>query len=278
LGQGFRNYFVTVTEFKAILAQLYDNGWTLVDIHRAVAGTVSVPVGRKPLVISEDDVNYYDYERFRGLGWRLALDAAGDVKIEVHDRTGVHLTDDDLVPLIDEFVATHPAFSADGAKGVLALTGYEGVFGYRIEDTSSPDHAATVAAAKAIANRLKSTGWILASHSYGHIDLSQSSTAYAEADSRHWLREDGAITGPTDVYIYPFGSRPSSATVAVLGSEGFTVLCDIDTVARVLRQGGVSIMSRRHIDGLAFAGQWTSLAPLFDVATVEDRRSRGLSR
>src|SRR5206468_804968 len=36
LGQGFRDYFVTVGEFRAILEQLYANGWTLVDIHRAI--------------------------------------------------------------------------------------------------------------------------------------------------------------------------------------------------------------------------------------------------
>lgn len=208
LGHGFRDYFVTVGEFKAILGQLYARGWTLVDIHRAVNGTAMVPPGRKPLVISEDDVNYYDYERPRGLGWRLALDSAGNVKVEVHDSRGVHLSDDDLVPLVDEFVAAHPAFSADGAKGVLALTGYEGLFGERIEDTSTTDYAASVARATAIAARLKSTGWILASHSYGHIDLSHTSTSFAQSDLERWLREDEPITGPTNVYIYPFGSRP----------------------------------------------------------------------
>ena len=276
LGTGFKDYFVTVGEFKAILSQLYANGWTLVDIHRAVNGTAMVPPGRKPLVLSEDDVNYYDYERPRGLGWRLALDPAGHVKVEVHDRTGVHLTDDDIVPLVDQFVAAHPAFSAQGAKGVLALTGYEGLFGERVEDTTSADHAAAVARATAIAGRLKATGWILASHSYGHIDLSQTSTSFAEADLEHWLREDGPITGPTDVYVYPFGSRPPPATIAMLQAHGFTLLCDIDTVARVLHDDGVLIMSRRHIDGLAFAGQADNLKPFFDVTTVEDRRSRGL--
>jgi hypothetical protein len=66
-GQGFRDYFVTVQEFRTILDQLYANGWTLVDLHRVVDGTVRVPVARRPVVISEDDVNYYNYERPRGL-------------------------------------------------------------------------------------------------------------------------------------------------------------------------------------------------------------------
>src|SRR3954452_12812329 len=33
-GQEFRDYFVTVTEFRRILDQLYANGWTLVDLHK----------------------------------------------------------------------------------------------------------------------------------------------------------------------------------------------------------------------------------------------------
>ena len=63
IGQGFREWFVTVDEFRKILDQLYANGWTLVDINRAAHGEARVPPGRKPLVISEDDVNYYDNTR-----------------------------------------------------------------------------------------------------------------------------------------------------------------------------------------------------------------------
>src|SRR5579883_456773 len=101
LGQGFADYFVTVGEFQAILEQLYANGWTLVDIHRAVAGDVEVPAGRKPLVISEDDVNYYTYETGRGLGARLVVDPSGRVMVA---EPGGQITDNDLVPMVDEFV------------------------------------------------------------------------------------------------------------------------------------------------------------------------------
>ena len=276
LAQGFRDWFVTVDEFKAILDQLYANGWTLVDIHRAVAGTVMVPPGRRPLVLSEDDVNYYDYSRPRGLGWRLVLDAAGNVKVEVRDNLGVRVTDEDLIPLVDGFVASHPDFSAGGAKGVIAVTGYEGVFGERTEDRSAPDWAAAVARATAIAQRLKATGWTLASHSYGHIDLSRDSTAVATRDTARWQAEVEPITGPTDVYVYPFGAAPipGSPTFLMLRTAGFGIQCDIDDVARLVTADGVSVMSRRHIDGIAFRDQVRNLAPFFSVPAVEDLRAR----
>lgn len=171
LGRGFRDWFVTAGEFRRILEQLDANGWTLVDLHRAVAGTVRVPPGRKPFVLSVDDVNYYDYSRPRGVGWKLALDAHGDVKVEDHFGGRVRLRDDDVVPMVDEFVAAHPEFSADGAKGVLTVTGYEGVLGERTNERAAPDWPARVARAKALVRRLRATGWTFASHSWGHLDF-----------------------------------------------------------------------------------------------------------
>ena len=276
LGQGFRDYFVTVAEFGSILGQLYANGWTLVDIHRAVAGTVEVPVGRKPLVLSEDDVNYYAYSRTRGLGWRLVLDGAGQVKVEVRDGGHLRVTDEDLIPLVDDFVASHPLFSAGGAKGVLALTGYEGLFGERIQDRGSPDSAAALARARAIAARLRATGWTFASHGYGHLDLTKISTATAETDTKRWLALATPVLGTTDVYVYPFGAAPpaQSAKTEMLYRYGFSILCDIDVVPRTVRAAGVVVMSRRHIDGIAFADQATALRPLFAVSAVEDIAAR----
>jgi hypothetical protein len=273
IGQGFRDWYVTVAEFRAILDQLYANRWTLVDIHRAVDGRVRVPAGRKPLVLSEDDVNYYDDTRPRGIGWKLALDADGAVKVEVHDGLGVRLTDDDIVPMVDEFVARHPDFSADGAKGVIGVTGYEGVLGERVDDTASPDWAASVARARAVAQRLRATGWTFASHSYGHFDETKGSVGRLVHDSEEWKAQDEPIVGPTDVYIYPFGAGLpiDSPKIDVLRSFGFTILCDIDIVPRFTRGNGVTIMTRLHVDGVAFEDGAKRLAPFFDVATVEDQ-------
>ena len=276
LGQGFRDYFVTVGEFKSILNELYANDWTLVDIHRAEAGGVDVPPGRKPLVISEDDVNYYNYERGRGLGGKLVLDGAGNVAVEERDEHGTRITDNDLIPLVDKFVASHPLFSAGGAKGVLAVTGYEGFFGERTQDTTDPGWPNAVARARAVAARLQTTGWTIASHSWGHIDLTKASLGWAEQDTQRWLTEAAPILRTTDIYVYPFGAAPppTSPIVEMLHAKGFTVLCDIDITPRMDHVDGVVVMSRRHIDGIAFTDQVKALAPFFAVTNVEDTISR----
>jgi len=276
IGQGFRDWFVTVGEFRKILDQLYATGWTLVNIDRAARGQARVPTGRRPLVISEDDVNYYDNTHARGLGWKLTLDSQGEVKVEEHDSTGIHLTDNDLVPMIDNFVARHPLFSADGAKGVLAVTGYEGVLGERVNDRTAPDWPAVVKRTKALAARLRATGWTFASHSYAHDDETKISVDRLIHDSKEWQTEDEPILGPTDVYVYPYGAGfPLDAPqIGVLRDFGFTVQCDIDVVARLTVGNGVTVMTRRHVDGISFADQPRALSQFFDVATVEDFAAR----
>ena len=261
LGHGFANYFVTAREFRGILDGLWRNGWTLVDAHRAAAGTVRVPVGRKPLVLSEDDVNYYDYFAGRGLAQRLTLDPSGNVKAEYDGA----LTDEDVVPMVDEEVAAHPEFSADGAKGVLGVTGYQGLFGEH--DLTDPAARERV---RALVARLRATGWLIASHTYGHIDLTKDSLSAIAHDTARWADLTRGLIPPTDLLIYPFGARPSDAGRALLRDAGFTVQFDIDVVARRHAVDGVVVMSRRHIDGFAFAGERWDLAQFFDVAAVID--------
>lgn len=259
LGRGFANYFVSVREFQAILDGLWRGGWTLVDCHLAAAGTVRVPPGRKPFVLSEDDVNYYDYFAGRGLASRLMLDPAGDVRADFNGPST-----DDLVPMVDAEAAAHPEFSADGAKGVLGLTGYQGLFGeHDLTDPAARDRV------RALVDRLRATGWTMASHTYGHITLARDSSRVVARDTARWQALTDGLLGPVDVLIYPFGSRPSAAGRKVLRDAGFTIQLDIDVHPAKYVIDGVTVMSRRHIDGLAFDSP-RRLAKFFDVSAVRD--------
>lgn len=266
LGQGFANYFVTAREFRRILDQLWRNGWTLVDPHRVAAGDVRVPPGRKPLVLQEDDANYYDYFGGRGLASRLVVDGAGRVMAEVEGPQGPTLTDQDVVPLVDEAVARHPELSADGAKGLIAETGYEGLFGEH--DLTKPSARARV---RGLVAALRADGWVIASHTYGHINLTKDSLGIIARDTARFKQLTAALLGPVDILVYPFGARPSPAGRRLLRDAGFTVQYDIDVRAKRVVEDGVVLMSRRHVDGYSFADP-AAMAPFFSVATVRDPR------
>ncbi|GAB2988496.1 polysaccharide deacetylase family protein [Nocardioides montaniterrae] len=263
LGRGFEDYFVTSHEFAQLLDQLWKHGWTLVDIHDVAARTVEVPRGRKPLVLIEDDVNYYRYFEGRGLARRLVLDRDGEVRAQLDDGS---LTDQDVVPMVDAEVAAHPEFSAEGARGVLAVTAFEGLLGER--DAGTPTGRAHLAPLVAA---LKADGWTFASHTYGHIDLTHTSPSAILADDARWHSIADPVLGKVDVLVYPFGSRPSDAMAAALARSDFPIQMDIDVRATLRHVGPATIISRRHVDGLAFDAPGRQ-APFYSVAAVRDPR------
>ena len=84
-------------------------------------------------------MSYYHYMDGDGFAQKLILDENGEVKnTYVEDDGSVSVGDYDMVPWIDTFVKEHPDFSYHGHKGILALTGYEGVLGYRTDEVYGP--------------------------------------------------------------------------------------------------------------------------------------------
>ncbi|MBT9282691.1 MAG: hypothetical protein KM312_08655 [Hydrogenibacillus schlegelii] len=283
LAKGYDDYFVTVPEFKKILASLYERGYLLVDIFDVLDvredGTVArktlrLPEGKKPLILSVDDLNYYPYMVRRGNAVRLVLDEEGNVAAASIDRDGrpVVSRDDEIVPIVDRFVSEHPDFSLDGAKGILNLTGYEGILGYRTQNPARPEAEAERQAALRVVERLKATGWRFASHSYGHPDVAKISLERLKEDTRKWKTEVEPLVGPTPLYVYPFGSHvpPSDAKFRWLQSQGFHVFFGVGPKPYLRMEQDWAFMDRRHIDGIALKTQKDLLRPLFDADAVLD--------
>ena len=79
------------------------------------------------------------------------------------------------------------------------------------------------------------------------------------------------MLGPVDILVYPYGARPAPSLMQQLAAAGFPIQLDIDVVARQERVGAVTLMSRRHVDGLAFDVPERQ-RPFYDVAKVRDPR------
>jgi hypothetical protein len=101
-------------------------------VHRMVRNTLMIPEGKKPLILSYDDVNYYNYMIENGFPYKLVI-KDGELWSYGLDPDGneVYSQDLDAITILDKFVKEHPDFSLNGAKGCLCLTGYEGILGYR---------------------------------------------------------------------------------------------------------------------------------------------------
>ena len=130
---------LTVSQFNNILKELYNQGYVLVDIYSlADAGSgsfvpakVSVPKGKKPLIISQRDVSYVS--GYDGHADNLVLDSDGNVMNTFTTEAGSVVEGRrDVIPCLDRFIEEHPDFSFQGARGIIGLTGYRGLMGYAV--------------------------------------------------------------------------------------------------------------------------------------------------
>ena len=257
--KGYNQYMTTVSEFNKMIESMYEKGYVLVSIHdiakrvvdengneKLVAQDIMLPPGKEPFVLSQDDVNYYLYMDNDGFADKLVIGEDGLPTCQYTDIDGnVYFGEYDVLPIIDRFLKEHPDFSYRGAKGILAVTGYEGALGYdtglsmKIYDGMSEDEKmklinAEREKAKAVADAIKADGWEFASHSYTHSNMTNATLEKMQYDSKRWKEEVEIILGPTDIYIYPYGADIcdwhgyKGEKFELLKSYGFWYFCNVD--------------------------------------------------
>jgi len=295
------NDCLTSNEFRKILEQLYENGYMLIDINLLYDGTVNpakarqtlrLPKGKKPLVLSFDDVNYYSYNRGKGMCDKLVVDDNGMVCGYTEKENGeIVYSYDEHIPLLEKFIEEHPDFSFNNARATIAVTGFDNVFGYycRLSEPPTKGFLEGFAAldvrmkeraeAKKVADRLLAMGWTFASHSYGHMNLPKMSEAGVRADSKQWRDEIETIVGPTNVMILGYGARCedwSDPRMTMFKSEfDFSLICGVGGGNAILwEKGNYVFMDRRALDGYALRNRYEAYKMLFNTQAVYDTEYR----
>ncbi len=303
--------FVTVNEFSAILQQLYDNGYVLVsqsDVFCSQADGTSdfapnslyLPVGKKPFMLTQTNVNYNLYlidgdgdgipdKDGGGIASKLILDqATGKISCEMIDSSGRTVQGAfDLVPILDAFIETHPDFSYKGAKATLALTGYNGLFGYRTDAGSRSSYGEeayqqAVQQVQAIATALRESGYQLACYTYENIPYGDSSLDRVKQDLGKWQEEVVPILGQMDTLVFAQNqditadevySGEKYAALQNMGFRYYVGFCEggvpwAYTTADYVRQG------RIMVSGSTLAHKAGLFNGMFDPASLLDP-SRG---
>ncbi len=304
--KGLDDWMVTVDEYNKILQSIYDNGYIIVNMNdvwseytdengtpRMQRNTLMLPPDKKPLIISYDDVNYYDYMLQQGFTSKLVIGDDGDIWAECTDpyTKETFLTQDlDAITILDKFVKEHPDFSLNGAKGCLALTGYQGILGYRTQTDRTLSESEQAAwevqrqqerkAVAPIIARMKETGWYFGSHTFGHINLSKRSMASVQDDTQRWLDEVGSLVGETSLLFYPHGARPDGGDdvkqtgpeFQYLQSVGFRVFASvgIESYSKIKTDISAVICDRLHPDGTTLRWSRKKYLQFYDAKDIMD--------
>ena len=314
-GRQYNSVMTTIPEFEEIIQEMYDRGYVMVHMHdmaemqeqpdgtkKMVKKQIMLPEGKKPFVMSQDDVNYYVYMEGHGFADKMVLDENGKPKNQYTDKDGnVTIGDYDLVPILDKFVEEHPDFAYHGHKAVIAFTGYNGVLGYRTDETFDPNSPALdpknranpnieedKETVKKITKAMKEDGYEFASHSWGHISFEKRDLASVTKDTDRWERNvEPLLPEPCEVLLYPFGDDigdwhpyqhgQEDGKFDVLEKAGFRYFCNVDS-AKVWIQYGDDFVrqGRRNLDGYrlyeSYSGAADRLSDLIDVKKVFDTR------
>ena len=301
--EGYDDWMVTVGEYNKILQSIYEKGYILVDImdcwsegtnengeSRMVKNTLYLPEGKKPLIISYDDVNYNLYTQGDGFTYKLIFGEDGKLWSWGLDPAGNEVVSRDLdaITILDKFVEEHPDFSPFGAKGCLSITGYEGILGYRTQtdrenwtDEREAARQKEIEAVKPIVAELKRTGWTFGSHTWGHVSLNTRSYETVTNDMQRWFDEVGSLVGDVSVLFYPFGGRLDGDDVNQTGpamewmvDHGFRIFCSvgIDSWSRCKSDVNAVICDRLHPDGttLRSAKSRERYMRFYDAADIID--------
>lgn len=313
---GFKQWMTTVDEFNKITQAMYDNGYVLVDLHDLVTQTtdengdvhftpnqIMLPEGKKPFVLSLDDLSYYHSYDGRGTASKMVLDENGKPTCEYIQADGTTVTGAyDCVPLLNQFLEEHPDGAYHGARGTIALTGYNGILGYRTDiayktgENLTEDQRAWLDAhpdfdwekeceeAKKVAQAIKDTGWNFASHTWGHIRVgANTSLETIKADTEKWLAYVEPLIGETDTIIFAHGEdladwhdySAENEKITYLKSQGFNFFCNVDSSQYFLQiRDNYVRQGRRNLDGYRLwndvHGEKNRTSDLFDASQILD--------
>ena len=202
---------LTPDEFRRILGFLYEGGYALADIRKTFRADgesaeripFSFPADKKPLVLSFDDVVYATKNLGKGMADRLVVTQTGDIAAYTRAHTP-QIHGNEFVPILEDFIAKHPDFSYENARGTIFLTGFDGILGYRTQ-RDFPDRTAECRRAEKVVNALKSKGWSFGCHSYAHGHMNRYTAEKMRSDVRKWKDEVEPLVGKTQLYAYPYG-------------------------------------------------------------------------
>ncbi|MEG1963838.1 MAG: polysaccharide deacetylase family protein [Clostridia bacterium] len=277
---------LSANEFEDILMRLYQNDYVLVDIDSVYyhqKGKIfkkmpNVPLGKKPLILSFDDINFYVKKMNLGMNDKIIV-SNGKLATYTKNAKNQINYNNEVVTVLENFIAKHPTFSVNNARGIICLTGFDGILGYRT-NAKSPIRATEIESVKPVIALLKQKNWKFACHSFGHYHMQQQTETAFCNDIASWINEVEPLVGKTNLYCYPYGewqiSNPNNLNGKhqFLQQNGFDVFFSVGDAKYFVAKCNNTFLfqDRIPLDGNTLLKRKRILQPYFDTANLLDKR------
>lgn len=279
---------LTTKEFFNIINSLYKNNYILVNINdlytqqsnKIVKNKLFLPKNKKPLILSFDNVSYKSSYQNLGEIDKFILDRNNNIatyttKKSIQERIQY---DNEFVVILEDFIENHPDFSYNNARGIIFLTGENGIFGYNTNHKNASNKYEAKKASEVV-KKLKNLGWVFGCNNYTYSEESLLSDIEFAKELSLWNKEVKTIIGETNLYAYPYGNHNEKETSKqeLLTSNGFNLFFINSNTPTLEFKNDICIMSRREINGTSLRNNKSELIHLFDCEKVYDHTNRTIT-
>lgn len=273
---------ITHNEFQKILYELYEKNYILIDIEQlinldnlqpVIQTLDKLPQNKKPILISFNNVSYKNNHKNSGSIDKIIIDRSNQLasytaRKSIQDRVQYN---NDFILILENFISTHPDFSYNNARGIIFLTGENGLLGY---NTSSKNVKSKFESKKAhtVLSHLKSLGWEIGSNNYSYKSLNDISDMEFMKEQSLWNKEIKPIIGSTQLFSFPNGEIDK---INLLLENNFNLFFSFDnTQPRIVYSDGYATLYSRQVNGNTLRNMSKEFSHLFDCNKVYDHTNR----
>ena len=282
LSASFDESKITTTEFKNILYELYKNNYVLISTNQIIDSKtleqipLKLPKNKKPILLVFDNVSYKSNYQNLGEIDKIIIDrnnnlATYTTKKSIQDRVAY---DNEFILILETFIKQFPDFSFNGAKGIIFLTGENGILGYNTNHKNASSKYESKRVSEVI-KKLKSLGWQFGCNNYSYkLDSSLSDMEFAK-DLSLWNAEVSPLIGTTNLYAYPYGENDeNSSKQELLITSGFKIFFECGDPNPIQKVSDTYHFYYYKINGKALRENTQILDKLFTCEKVYDYHYR----
>lgn len=283
----YNKYHLTPSEFGNVLEKLHKKNYVLININECTEraenhvslNMTNFPKDKKPLVLCFESLNY-EVNKNTGLIDKIILDrynrlASYNTRQSIMDKVSY---ENEFFMLLTAFIQKHPDFSHNGAKGLIATNGFDGLLGYKTTHRNASSRHETKRAME-IVLYLKKTGWSFCYNGYYNKPITECDDIEFAKDITLWNKEIKPVIGSTSIALLNkndnellAASETNSYKQKLLSGNGFNVFIYVSKIGSKVAASSTFALPSYSVNGENLLNK--SLDSIMDSSKILDTNLR----